>query len=336
MHNRSLIICDMDKEYSIRLADYFTRSECGYEVLVYTEPVIFAEDFINRQIDILLIREDFFTEVQKYLEEYYGDIQIEVARKYILTDDRNCESEGGIYKYQSGGAIVAAIGEDIEARHRIVNEAVHYNGMKLLGVYSPVNHTLKTTFAITLGQILSERGRVLYVNLEGYNGLSQMLDIRSEYNLQDLLYEYSLKPGSLNDVLMKYIVKAEELEVLIPVRSPYELQEIDTDLWISFLSDLLMLGKYEVIILDISDSVRGVPELLNICTGIYMPLRKDAFSMAKLKDFDEVLMRYPGSEGIRDKLVRLKFPFFEDIDGTFNKLKTSRLGRYIRNELCII
>jgi hypothetical protein len=55
--------------------------------------------------------------------------------------------------------------------------------------------------------------------------------------------------------------------------------------------------------------------------------------LAKLKDFDEVLSRYPDSGIIADKLIRLKFPYFEDIDGSLNKLKTGRLGRYIRNEM---
>jgi hypothetical protein len=87
------------------------------------------------------------------------------------------------------------------------------------------------------------------------------------------------------------------------------------------------------VILDLSDSVRGIPELLNLCTCVYMPVRNDGFSLAKLKDFDEVLSRYPGHGEIAGKLIRLKFPYFDDIDGSLNKLKTGRLGRYIRKEI---
>ena len=65
-----------------------------------------------------------------------------------------------------------------------------------------------------------------------------------------------------------------------------------------------------------------------------MPVRNDGFSLAKLKDFDEVLLRYPDREAISSKLIRLRFPYFEDIDGTLGKLKTSRLGKYIRSEIC--
>ena len=334
-YNKILVICDADREYSRRLADYLRKSECGYEVLVYTDAEAFINDMEGRSVSLLLIEEGFLDEVSSYVLNCGREINIDAGRRYILLENRENTAEGeGIYKYQSAAAIVAMIGEDIEAKHRIVNDVQKHTGMKLIGVYSPVNHTLKTTFALTLGQIMAEGGRVLYINLEGYNGLYELLDIRSEYNMQDLLYEYSVDPAGLENMLVRYTVKAEELDVLIPVRSPYELQETDPSLWISFISSLTALGRYDALILDLSDSVRGIPELLNVCTCIYMPVRNDGFSLAKLKDFDEVLQRYPGHEMILSKLIRLKFPYFEDIDGSLNKLKTGRLGRYIRTEIC--
>ena len=333
-YNRLLVICDSDREYSRRLADYLRRSKCGYEVIVYTDTEAFINDMEGRTVSLMLIEESFLDEIRGQMLDGDREIHIDADRRFILSDVRERAAEKDvIYKYQSAAAIVGMIGEDIEAKHRIVNDAGRQAGMKLIGVYSPVNHTLKTTFSITLGQIMAENGQVLYINMEGYNGLYELLDIRSEYSMQDLLYEFSVNPSAVEHMLSRYLVKCDGLDVLIPVRSPYELQETDPGLWISFLSTLTALGRYDAVILDLSDSVRGIPELLNICTCVYMPVRNDTFSLAKLKDFDEVLSRYPDSGIIADKLIRLKFPYFEDIDGSLNKLKTGRLGRYIRNEM---
>ena len=334
--NRILVICDKDRDYAKRLADYLRKIECGYEIVIYTEPQAFVSGMNGRKAGLMLIQEGFMDEVDRLLTEEGKELSTDVDRKYILTEDRNAVSNDGntIYKYQSAAVIVGILGEDIEVKHRIVNDARRHEGICLTGIYSPVNHTLKTTFAIALGQILSEDREVLYINFEGYNGLSCLLDLKSEYNMQDLLYEYSLDPGVLANKIMQYTEKADGLNMLIPVRSPYELQEIEPSLWLSFISSLTSLGKYEVIILDISDTVRGVMQLLNVCSNIYMPLRKDSFSLAKLKDFDDTLARYPDCEMILNKLNKLKFPYFDDIDGTLNKLKSSRLGKYIRSEIC--
>lgn len=334
--NRILVICDKDRDYAKRLADYLRKTECGYEIVLYTEPQNFVTEMNGRRASLLLIQESFMEEVDRILTEEGLELSTDADRKYILTEDRTAVSNDGnvIYKYQSAAVIVGILGEDIEAKHRIVNDARRHEGISLTGIYSPVNHTLKTTFAIALGQILSESREVLYINLEGYNGLWDLLDLKAEYNIQDLLYEYSLDPDVLSNRIVQYTVRVDGLNVLIPVRSPYELQETDPSLWLSFISSLTSLGKYEEIILDISDSVRGVMQLLNVCSKIYMPLRKDSFSMAKLKDFDDTLARYPDCETILSKLNKLKFPYFDDIDGTLNKLKSSRLGKYIRSEIC--
>ena len=335
VYNRILVICDSDGEYSRRLADYLRRNDCGMEVLVYTDPEAFITDMEGRSISLLLISEGFLEKVDSYARDCGTEINIDAGRRYILLEERDTVAgEDCIYKYQSAAVIIGLIGDDIEAKHRIVRDAGRQAGMKLIGVYSPVSHTLKTTFAMTLGQIMAEEGEVLYINLEGYNGLTELLDIRSEYSMQDLIYEYSVNPLALENLLPGYTVKADGLNVLIPVRSPYELQETDPSLWISFISSLTSLRRYDSVILDLSDSVRGIPELLNVCTRVYMPVRNDGFSLAKLKDFDEVLLRYPGHEVISSKLIRLKFPYFEDIDGTLNRLKTGKLGRYIRSEIC--
>ena len=337
MNNRRLIVCDCDRDYAASLADYFRRKECGYEVEAYTDPETFAADTRGRDISLLLIQEEFLNKANSHYEGEDILGSREVKRHYILTEDRSAAGYEGktIYKYQSARNLISIIGDDIESRHRISEETGYHQGVRLIGVYSPVNHTLKSTFAMTLGQILAEERPSLYINLEGYSGLYEMLNIRTEGSLLDLMYEYSLHPEDIFNILFKYTVRIDELNVLIPARSPFELQEVEPSVWMSFLSDLTSSGRFGSIILDISDAVRGALDLMNVCSEIYTPLRKDSFSVAKLKDFTDMLLRCPGGEELDSRIVKLRFPYFEDIDGSLSNLKHSRLSRYIRNEITV-
>ena len=41
---------------------------------------------------------------------------------------------------------------------------------RIITVFSPVSRVLKTTFSIALGQYLSDKGKTIYINMEGYSG----------------------------------------------------------------------------------------------------------------------------------------------------------------------
>lgn len=337
MNLRRLVICDRDKDYCAALLDYMRRSDCGYEVVTYTDPQVFHSECPGKTVSLLLIQEEFLAEAESLSEEgcaVRADGHTMADRQFVLTEDKEkagCPDH--IYKYQSAARIVAAVGEDLEAAHRIVNDMERCAGMELIGVYSPLSHTLKTTFALTLSQILSERMPVLYINMEGYNGLTGILDIRSEYGLTDIIYDYSLHPEGLAGMLAQYTVRVNELDVLLPARSPSEVMEVEPTMWLSLIGSLADSGKFGAMVLDISDVVRGAFDLMNVCTSVYMPVRKDVMAIAKLRDFEYVLSGYPGAEGIRNKMRRLKFPYFDDVDANMSSMKNSRLGRYIRQEI---
>lgn len=333
LNRRSLVICDRDKDYGSRLADYMISSECGYDVVLYTDPERFVSEWTQQTVPLLLMDEDF-TDGNTGEENTYGSYGISADRYFVLTGDRDrALCAGFLYKYQSAANIIAGMGGELKASHRIISGARNNEGSRVIGVYSPVSHVLKTTYSMTLARILASAQDVLYVNLEGFNGLSRMLDTDTELSLQDLIYEYSLRPDDLNGILPKYITASGGMNMLTPARCPYELQEIDPAMWLSFIGELVGCGRFKTIILDISDEVRGTMELLNICSVIHMPVRRDDIAVAKLKDFDDALLRYPGGEGIMSRILRLKFPYFKDMDAYALRHGNDVLGRYIRQEI---
>nr|MCR5626670.1 hypothetical protein [Lachnospiraceae bacterium] len=67
-------------------------------------------------------------------------------------------------------------------------------------------------------------------------------------------------------------------------------------------------------------------------TTIYMPVRDDIRSKAKIEQF-EATLRIMEYQGVLDKLVKIDFPYFEDVDVSPCDLESSSLGEYTRNLL---
>ena len=93
---------------------------------------------------------------------------------FTLTDGEFVEVEEfpNIYKYQSADGIL----REVMACYQIEDNREFTPVGKpssLIGVYSPVNRCLKTSFCLSMGQILSKERKVLYLNLEDCSSLSK-------------------------------------------------------------------------------------------------------------------------------------------------------------------
>ena len=96
----------------------------------------------------------------------------------ILSEGEALGGEGelpGVYKYQSADAII----REVMACYctRTAEPASSQVGSKsiLIGVYSPINRCLKTSFSLVLGQVLAKDQQVLYLSLEDCSGLSKIM-----------------------------------------------------------------------------------------------------------------------------------------------------------------
>ena len=57
-----------------------------------------------------------------------------------------------------------------------------------LAIASGVGRTQKTSFALTMGQILAKERAVLYLNMESYSGFERLLECSYDRGMSDILY----------------------------------------------------------------------------------------------------------------------------------------------------
>lgn len=80
-----------------------------------------------------------------------------------------------VYKYQSSEKVI----REVMACYGVENGVdtspalLPKKEMRIIGIYSPVGRTQKTSFALTMGQILAKERAVLYLNMESYSGFER-------------------------------------------------------------------------------------------------------------------------------------------------------------------
>lgn len=204
-----------------------------------------------------------------------------------LPELENCSS---VYKYQASDQVVREVLDCYGAEKLAGFMPVRIGTRQSMqAVYSPAGYLQSTLFALALGQVLAQSRNVIYVNLKSYAGLSVMLQAEDKRNLSDLLYLHRRGRPVDRRQLEGAVCTLRRLDCVLPAVSPSDLMNISGEEWVSFFEELLQSGNYEVLIADLGDAVRELPELLNSCCRIWAPLQADVLSAACVRQFEEDL-----------------------------------------------
>ena len=140
----------------------------------------------------------------------------------------------------------------------------------MIGIYSPVGRCLKTSFAFVLGQLLSKKHKVLYLNLESYSGLGKLLEKNFTRDLGELIYYLQNSKESFGCRMGGMIEQAAGLDILPPFASYLDLISVSGQEWIHLLQEIERNSTYEYIILDLSDNIpTSIPVTDTILTFTY-------------------------------------------------------------------
>lgn len=327
MKEKIMAVCDMEESYAFRMAEYLLEKvRLPYAVHLFTG-VEELERFADREeIAVLLIAESAW----RLLKEEY--IRKQVAQLFILQEseeqvpaDLCC-----ISKYQSPEKVVQAILE------RIV-EGDGWKGCfetsdvtaRMIGIYSPIKRCLQTSFALTLGQLLAKEHKTLYLNFEMYSGLGEILRREYQMDMMDVVYYFQSAREKLALRLPTIIQNAGGLDYIPPMQYALGIKEVPGEQWLSLCRDIAAIGEYEYLILDLDDGMEGLFELLKSCHRIYTITREDPFAVAKLRQYEQLLLANELSE-IADKTVKCRFPIFKELPASLDMMTHGELASYVK------
>lgn len=269
--------------------------------------------------------------VSQPLYERYGG-EWEAGRRIILSEGRDGPpGEQWIDKYQSVEAVVRKVLE-LASDAGLLPPAARAGGregMKLIGVYSPVGRCLQTTFSFTLGQLLARKHRVLYLNFECFSGFGKMLRQEFQADLSDLIYFLHNRDGRFPYRLEGMTQKLNGLDYIPPAFSCLDLQRVEKEEWLALLDELGQSGLYEYVILDLSEVINGLFDILRLCSRVYTIVRDDGFAAAKQEQY-EALLTCLDHEDILENTKKCRLPLFRQLPQGLEGLTRGELADLVR------
>ncbi len=326
-----LAVCDLEAAYACNFVEYIQhKKNIPFEVRAFTGVQPLLELASARHIDILLISDKAICEEVKVLD---------IGQIVILSEgvhDPALDRYPSVYKYQSSDVVIREVMNCYgawEAQASGIN--MPKPKTRLLGVYSPVGRTAKTSFALTLGQILSRTHAVLYINLEEYAGFEQLLGCEYENRLGDLIYYIRQGNAGIALKIAGMVQTISNLDYLPPVLSPMDIQNTTIDEWLCMLRQVEENTAYDTVILDAGDGVNDLYTLLNQCETVYLPVRNDVMSAAKLQQFEQLLRMWDFTD-LLERMQKVKLPYHRTLKRGkeyLDELVWSELGDYVKELL---
>lgn len=298
-----LAICDLDEAYAKNLMEYISDKEgMPFKTIAFTNKEALLDYTQSQHIDILLIS-------NSAMDESIEECNIE---KIILLSPGDIFSEyigySSIYKFQSTENIIREVLDyyaDIYKNEGCIN--IDLGDAEIIGVYSPVGRVGKTTFALTLGQILAADYAVLYINLEEFSAIETFFEKTYSADLSDLMYYYMQNSESLHIRLKSIVENYHGMGYIPPLNFSDDLRKIETEEWIKLIEKINSFGIYDKIILDFSNMIEDPFSMLSYCQKIYMPLSNNYMSVMKVQAFEKYLLDNEKEE-LLNKIIKLNMP----------------------------
>lgn len=298
-------ICDLDSHYVKNLIQYInSRQNIPLKLQAFTSPELLKEFARQNSIELLLVSAEALD------EEIAG---LAISKIVVLTEDGAVDLKGfpAVNRYQASGSLV----QEVMQYYGTGNLAVAYAAAKLastrlIGVYSPIKRCGKTSFAMALGEAYARNRKVLYVNLEDFSGFRGLFQREYRMDISDLLYFYrEEKQGMLNRI-EEVAQRLHSMYYLPPAMCPADLRSVRPEEWREWFL-LLLQSSYEIIIIEPGDCINGMEEIFSLCNKIYMPVREDKISQAKLEEYSNYLI-LAGWECLTSRIQRQLMPQLEE------------------------
>ena len=102
--------------------------------------------------------------------------------------------------------------------------------------------------------------------------------------------------------------------------------------WIQLIGEIEKGSDYEYLILDLSDAVQGLFDILRLCDVVYTLSREDGFSAAKIAQYEDVLKK-SNYEDIWKKTKHCTIPTIKNLPPGLTQLTYTELAEYVRERI---
>ncbi len=328
MNNKTLVIFDEEKQYANLLMDFFiNKKDIPFQTIAFTDKSQLIHFLISEKIEMLLIP-------TQTLDDEIEELDV---KQIILLSEGNIPTKyskyKSIFKYKSAENIFKDVLEIFMEMEEGKGQMIVPKGeAKVMGVYSPVGRSGKTTFALALAQILSEGHKTLFISFEEFAVFQNEMETSSPGNLADLMYYFKQNPDTVSIKLQAIVQRVNSLDYVSPIYYARDLRETKTEEWKELLDYISSVSSYEYIVLDIGDMIGDLLSMLDYCNQVFMPTVDDKLSELKINKIETVILQ-SDKDNLLDKIIKTKAPRPENNymeDRWIETIGLGNVGDYIR------
>ncbi|MDR2044729.1 MAG: hypothetical protein LBQ15_10290 [Clostridium sp.] len=324
MNNRILIFCDTEIEYAQQMTAFLKkRKEVPWKLRTYTSVASFLQDVDPEGIEVLLVAENAYTDEVRKLSVLHTVLLNESG---VLRWREVCNVD----KYQRAEDVFKAIlNIYLEMEGTALPKLEAGKDLRLIGMYSPVRRCLQTSFALTLGQMLAEEYKTLYLNFEHYAGITELVPDIQTRDLADLMYFLNGEKEKFRLWMKTMLHRCGELDYIPPMRAGQNLISVVGTEWKNLLQRIAELGEYEYVILDLSENIQGLFDILRMCGTVFTLTKADKLAQRKMTQYEQVLALYE-YEDVLDKTHTYSLPLFRSLPEQMEQFTKGELASYVK------
>jgi hypothetical protein len=275
------------------------REQLELHIYTETEALWEAED----SFDVIVLSDDPGTPAAR-------SHTVPVIYLYDAEVDVEKLQEGGVIfvdKYQEVNKIVDEILKQIGEEIRNVRQSGSVLGrQQLLAVYALSENEYQLPFAVTLASILSEKERVLLLDLQENSGLSQMVECTGGAGIEELLVMAESGKYSKSRIV-SCIGHLDRTDIVYPASNTECLCEVQNGTYQKLFRLLEQEMDYSTVVLNMGSRFVGFFDLLESCSEVYLLKSRGGLGQWREKEFfSELEMR--GNERLQDRLREIPIP----------------------------
>lgn len=275
---------------------YLNSKKYMIENRLFTNVGKLKEYLEQNRVDVLLVGQEM---------DFKQVIPEEKAGRILLLSDT--EKEGGcpaIFKYQSAEKILREILSLLAEEKGALQISLRESGrsVEFIGVYSP--YGISGDPMEQMGGLGEDKQRVLYMNLELFDGIRDLVQEKSSQirGMSELVFYLKQRREKAALKLQSLVQRRYRMDYIYPVedyRDLYSLEREDVDLLLTILAEET---PYHAVIFDVGFVSEAALYLLYRCDRLYLPRARDQWEQNKQSSWKELMAR-EGLEGALQQIV---------------------------------
>lgn len=283
LDGKMLVLCDTEEEYAQLMTDYLQKQkDLPWVLRTYTD----VQELLREgpeAVALLVVAESAYTEEFR---------QLAPSRLVVLNESGLMRWENLCYvdKYQKAEDVLRYLLEIyMEIADNPLPRLQKNCKTVFIGNYSPVHRSMQTSMALTLSQLLAKDHATLYLNFEHYAGLPELVPDTRTHDIADLLYFLESDKEKFRLRLQTMIKHIGQLDYVPPMKLGQNLLTVTAAEWLGFFQKIEELGEYEYVVLDLSESMQGLFQILRLCRKIFTVTREDRIAQSKILQYEQLL-----------------------------------------------